>query len=77
MSERDDELITVCAECHRSCCWNGYFMCDAAGHADTTELTRGALSMMDQESPHYWEEPFGNPAPPQTRRAARTVPGHE
>ena len=50
--------VTVCAECHRACCWYGEFMCDESRGADVTEMTKAELAKLDLESPYYWEAPY-------------------
>lgn len=49
------ETITVCAECKCASCWQGLFMCQAAGSVGTVEKTREELEALDYEHPRFWE----------------------
>lgn len=49
-----DHAVTVCAECHRACCWQGEFMCDASQEADVLVLPVDALVLAGREHPEYW-----------------------
>ena len=48
-------MITVCAACCRSCCWQGYFMCDEASEAATILLRVEDVQRLALESPDYWQ----------------------
>ena len=50
-----DNKITVCDECLRASCWQGYFMCDNSNLAGTTEKTKEELIKLDLEHPDHWE----------------------
>lgn len=50
----NDTLITVCDQCLRACCWQGYFMCDKSKSAGTIQKTIGELKTLGLENPHYW-----------------------
>lgn len=58
----DDDVITVCAECLRSACWRGIFMCDESAHASTVERTVAQLRVHQEfgeaaeEHEDYWRE---------------------
>ncbi len=52
---RNDDKITVCAECLQASCWQGEFMCDEARYADITEKTVGELREISMEHPDYWK----------------------
>ena len=57
----DGDIVTVCAECLRACCWQGEFMCDGARDADITTKTVGQLRELnarpdfDGETEEYWQ----------------------
>lgn len=51
----DETEVTVCAECHRACCWQGYFMCDDAKRANVVQLTVGELRALNLEHEKWWE----------------------
>lgn len=59
---KDEDLITVCDACFRSCCWQGEFMCDEARTAGSTNKTVAELRKLHaendfyRESEHYWKE---------------------
>lgn len=53
MTER---TVTVCDQCHRACCWQGEFMCEAARRAGTVEMPVRELRKLALESPDYWRE---------------------
>ena len=51
---KDDDMITVCSECGRACCWQGYFMCDEARGANIASKKRGELKKTKLEAPDWW-----------------------
>jgi hypothetical protein len=50
-----DQMITVCDQCLRACCWKGIFMCDDSRDAGTRELSAGTLAIIDREHSDYWD----------------------
>lgn len=61
---RDNDIITVCDICIRSCCWHGEFMCDDAVKAGTVDLPVGFLRKLTKHLDHtgcsehedYWKQ---------------------
>ena len=51
---KDDELITVCAECLTAACWHGEFMCEKAETADLTQKSVKELKELNLEHPMQW-----------------------
>ena len=52
-----DTIITICAVCKRSCCWQGQFMCDAARYANIQRVTVGELRRYPNgEDESWWEK---------------------
>lgn len=53
----EEDLITVCSECHRACCWQGEFMCDESQFASTVQMTRKQLREGNYgEHEDYWKK---------------------
>lgn len=60
---KDDDIITVCNNCFRACCWIGEFMCDESYGAGTFDLPVKILRLiqpiLDQgiggEHEEYWQ----------------------
>ena len=52
---RDDDKITVCAECLQASCWQGKFMCDKSRDANITEKTVRELREISYEHSDYWK----------------------
>lgn len=46
-------MITVCDNCMRSCCWQGFFMCEGAETAGTVEMRIRDLAELGLEHPSY------------------------
>ncbi len=53
--DNPDAVITVCAECHRACCWQGVFMCEDSRNADVTKMSIVELRKLDLENEQYWK----------------------
>jgi epoxyqueuosine reductase QueG len=53
--EQEDTVVTVCDNCQRASCWQGYFYCDFYREAGTTQKTILELRSLNRESPHYWD----------------------
>ena len=53
-TQRDDQLITVCAECLCASCWQGMFLCQRSQNADITHKTVRELRQLNLEPPSYW-----------------------
>jgi hypothetical protein len=51
---KDDDLITVCAECLQASCWHGEFMCENAENADITQKTVKELRELKKNN-DWWE----------------------
>ena len=51
----DDKMVTVCAVCHRACCWLGEFMCDESQNADLVNMHVSELRKLDLEHEEYWD----------------------
>lgn len=51
---KDDDIVIVCAECLRACCWHGEFMCDNARDADIVEKTVAELKELGYENEEHW-----------------------
>ena len=51
---KDDELITVCAECLQASCWHGEFMCDKARDTGIVQKTVKELRELNLEHPEHW-----------------------
>lgn len=51
---KNDELITVCAECYRATCWYGEFMCDKARDAGIIQKTVAELRKLNREHEDHW-----------------------
>ena len=56
----DKRKVTVCSECFRASCWEGYFMCDLSANAKTIEVPIWILEKLKLESPDYWKEEVTN-----------------
>lgn len=56
----DNDLITVCSDCLRASCWQGYFFCDKAFDPDssTVHKTRKELESLALEDPRYWKTDY-------------------
>lgn len=56
----NDDLITVCSDCLRASCWQGYFFCDKAldPKSSTVQKTRGELKKLALENPEYWRTDY-------------------
>jgi hypothetical protein len=52
---RDEDRITVCAECLQASCWQGRFMCDKAKWADIKQMTVLELKKLGLENSQYWK----------------------
>ncbi len=60
----DNDLITVCDMCLRTCCWHGEFMCDNSDCAGTVDLSVGTLKKIQKhlnnvhcgEHSDYWKQ---------------------
>lgn len=52
-----EQLIEVCDNCLRACCWQGEFMCDEASDVTTGTVmkTRDELAALAYEDPDWWE----------------------
>lgn len=48
------DLLTVCAECNRACCWHGEGLCDLAKFADIREIDRSEFDSLGLEHPDVW-----------------------
>lgn len=53
---QDRATVTVCSNCLRASCWQGYFYCDNALEAGTREESRDRLAALDREHPDHWSE---------------------
>ena len=51
---KDTDIVTVCSECLRACCWRGEFMCDDAVSADIIDKTVAELRRLKLEHSDYW-----------------------
>jgi hypothetical protein len=56
MSEDKNRMITVCAECKRSACWQGMFLCDESHDASTIDLPRWKLDELKLEHPSWYSD---------------------
>lgn len=65
MKLKDTDIITVCADCLRACCWMGEFMCDENTFASTKDFTVKQLRRLattnkklidNGEHEDYWEK---------------------
>lgn len=55
------DIITVCSECLRACCWQGEFMCEKARTAGTVERTVKQLRAgAHGEHEEYWQRHLGD-----------------
>ena len=52
---RNENLITVCADCLKACCWQGIYMCETSFNADIMYKTKEELEKLNLEHPQYWE----------------------
>jgi len=48
------KTITVCSECLRAGCWQGYLFCDDYIEAGTVEKTKKELRKLKLEHSSYW-----------------------
>jgi len=55
MSKANTELVTVCSNCLRACCFQGIFLCDNFQIAGTVEKTVKELKELNLENSCYWE----------------------
>lgn len=56
MSEDDNRLIEVCADCLTASCWHGELMCETAYEADTVKKTREYLKNHSHEHPSNYSD---------------------
>lgn len=56
----DDDLITVCSDCLRASCWQGYFFCDTALDPDSSivQKKRSELAELALEDSRYWKTDY-------------------
>jgi len=52
----EDKEVTVCADCLKASCWQGYFYCETYKTADIKQMTVRELSDLHLENPAYWDE---------------------
>lgn len=52
---KDDDLVTVCAECLCASCWQAIFMCQRSQFADITTKSVRELRELAMEHECYWK----------------------
>lgn len=50
----EEDLISVCADCGRACCWQGYFMCSKAKSSDYIKKSKETLRAEGLEDEGWW-----------------------
>ena len=54
---KNDDLITVCAECLQASCWHGEFMCEDAANANIIQKTVKELRELKKNN-NWWEHEY-------------------